>query len=79
MIIINIWVSQVSHDFYKPIACLIIKIFMIGNLQILIFCFPKGFYNTAVYSGKWVWYKNWSLKDFYFFEALQDQFEAQFF
>ena len=77
MIIINIYVSQEPHDFYKPIACLVIKIFMIGNRN-QILRLPNGFYNTAVDWGKRVWY-NRSLKDFYFFEALLDNFEARFF
>ena len=54
MIIINLKVSQEPHDFYKPIACLIIKIFMIEN-QNQILRLPNGFHNTAVYWGKRVW------------------------
>ena len=49
--IINLYVTHESHDFYKPIACLIIKISMI-EIRIR---FPNGFYNTAVYLEKWVW------------------------
>ena len=42
-----------THDFYKQIVCLVIKIFMIGyrNFKIR---FPNGFYYTTVYRGKWV-------------------------
>ena len=54
MIIVNIYISQEPYDFYKPITCLIIKIFMIGNWN-LILRFSNGFYNTTVYFGKWVW------------------------
>ena len=40
-----------SHDFYKPIACLIIKIFMSGNRN-----FIFRFLYTIVYWRNWIWY-----------------------
>ena len=54
IIITNLYVSRELHDFYKPIACLIIKILMIGitNFENRS---PKGFHNTTVYCGKRVW------------------------
>ena len=52
---------------------LFIKIFMIGNRD-FIFRFI-----TLQSIGENEYDKNGSLKDFYFFEALHDHFEAQFF
>ena len=54
MIITNLWVSQEPNDFHKPIACLIIKIFMIENRN-QILRLRNGFHNTTVYWGKRVW------------------------
>ena len=51
IIIINLLVSHVPHDCYKPIACLIIKIIMIGNRNQML-RFPNGFHNTTVSWGK---------------------------
>ena len=51
MIIINLFGSQEPHDFNKPIACLIIKIFMIGNGNQSL-RFPNGFHKTTVYRRK---------------------------
>ena len=51
MIIINLYVSQELHDFYKPIARLIIKIFMIAitNFENRL---TNGFHDITVYWGK---------------------------
>ena len=48
--IINFQVSQEPHDFYKSIACPIIKISMVGITN-----FENRLPNTTVYWVKRVW------------------------
>ena len=82
IIIISLYVRNESHDFYKPIAYLIIKIFMIGILEFEISktAFPNGFYYTTVYWGKkWVGMVKPVIQRLIFVEALHDHFEAQYF
>ena len=76
----NSVVSQEPHDFNKPIACLIIKIFMIGITHFEN-RLPNGFHNTTELLGKTStgYGKIGHSKKFYFFEAFLDHFEAQFF
>ena len=59
-------------------ACLIIKMFMIGNRNHML-RFPNGFHNTSLQSiGRNEYGKTGHSRIFYCFEALLDRFEAQF-